>query len=120
MSLASLCSQKLPLVRKSQLFILLAQLRRERVEGRGQAQDRQRGLVGLLAAAGALDDHAAETAVAADRDFQDRVARAAARDLREIERAEPFDLAPPGVDVRCQLRLARVGNDLERAVRALA
>src|SRR5262245_37442940 len=78
-----LCSQKLPLIRKSQLAVFLAQLRRKRVERRSQPQDRERGLVNLLATAGALDEHVAETAVAADRDFQDRIAGAAARILRE-------------------------------------
>ena len=92
---AGVLPQKLPLVREAQLGVLLAQLRRERVERRRQPQDRQRRLVDVLAAAGALDDRFAEAAVAADRDLQDRVAGAVARDLREVERAQPLDLAPP-------------------------
>src|SRR5690606_20796007 len=119
---ASVRRQKLPFVSEAQLLVLLAQLCRKRIEGGGEAQDRERRLIDLLIPARATRDRGSERAVGSNGDLPHRFAgrRSDTGDLRKMDRPEPLHLASPCIEIGREPRLARVRNDLEGSIEALA
>src|SRR6185312_13124956 len=103
-SAAHAAADELPFVGKAQHAVLARQLRRKRIEGTRQLQDRERRLVEFGVAARAADDGLVERAVGADADLDHR-RQVSAGDLgggRIVERADAFDLAAPGIEVGCE------------------
>src|SRR6185437_465637 len=91
-------ADELPLVDEVQHTIAVRQLRREGVEGTGELEDGERGLVELRIAARAADGGAIEPAIRIDGHFDDRArpAAVALRRGREVQGTDPLHFGAPG------------------------
>src|SRR5512137_1887253 len=104
--------EELPFIGETEHRVALTHRRGERVERRGQAHDDERRVVELAVAARATHDDLVEASVRADRDLENRIAGHAApsRLVREVERADSLHSALPAVEIACDQRFARVGE----------
>src|SRR5579864_4502859 len=101
-----------PLVGKTQHAVLGRELRRKRVEGTGELEDRKRRLVELRIAARAADEGAVESAVGIDANLNDgtRGVGGGARRGGVVEGADPLDLAPPCIEIRRERGRTGIGG----------